>query len=103
MANNMLVSAADITIYVKGSDGQEAMCFKIKLNTQLRKMIDLFCSTRGVEKDSMVFLFDGTRITGSETPDDLEMEDGDEIDVMLHQTGGSAACIRMCGGGVRGW
>ena len=98
MANNKLVIATDITIYVKGSDGQEAMGFKIKLNTQLNKMIDLFCRNRGVEKGSMVFLFDGTRITGSETPADLEMEDGDEVDVMLHQTGGSAACIRIRAG-----
>ena len=32
--------------------------------------------------------FDGERIKDDDTPDTLEMENGDEIDVMVEQTGG---------------
>lgn len=40
---------------------------------------------------SLYFLFDGRRLRLEQTtPYELEIEDGDEIDAMLHQTGGSA-------------
>lgn len=48
-----------------------------------------------VEFNSIAFLFDGRRLRGEQTPDELEMEDGDEIDAMLHQTGGSAAAYYL--------
>ena len=35
------------------------------------------------------FIFDGERIKETDTPTSLEMENGDEIDVMVEQTGGS--------------
>ncbi len=34
------------------------------------------------------FIFDGERIRDSDTPDTLNMEEGDEIDYMVEQTGG---------------
>jgi len=34
------------------------------------------------------FLFDGERITKEQTPTQLGMENGDEIDVVIEQTGG---------------
>ena len=39
----------------------------------------------------MVFMFDGMRINPDATAQDLELEDGDVIDVFLHQVGGAAA------------
>ncbi|KAL3830859.1 hypothetical protein ACJIZ3_019661 [Penstemon smallii] len=33
---------------------------------------------------SIVFLFDGRRLQGKPTLDELKMEDGDEIDALLH-------------------
>ena len=38
--------------------------------------------------NSCRFIFDGERIKESDTPETLEMENGDEIDVMVEQTGG---------------
>ncbi|RCV28757.1 hypothetical protein SETIT_5G428500v2 [Setaria italica] len=43
---------------------------------------------RSTLHNAIAFLFDGRRLRGEQTPDELEMEDGDEIDAMLHQTGG---------------
>ena len=34
------------------------------------------------------FIFDGERIKDSDSPKTLEMENGDEIDVMVEQVGG---------------
>lgn len=37
----------------------------------------------------MRFLFDGDRIKGDATPEELGIENGDIIDAMVQQTGGS--------------
>ncbi len=73
---------------MKNQDGTE-MHFKIKRNTKLEKLMNVYCQRQSIPKTSIVFLFDGKTVSDSDTPDSLEMEDGDSIDAMLHQTGGS--------------
>ncbi|CAL5336379.1 hypothetical protein CsSME_00019206 [Camellia sinensis var. sinensis] len=80
--------SAHINLKVKGQDGNEVF-FRIKRSTQLKKLMNAYCDRQSVEMNSIAFLFDGRRLRGEQTPDELEMEDGDEIDAMLHQTGGS--------------
>ncbi|PIA36868.1 hypothetical protein AQUCO_03200083v1 [Aquilegia coerulea] len=79
-------SAAHINL----KDGNEVF-FRIKRSTQLKKLMSAYCDRQSVEFNSIAFLFDGRRLRGEQTPDELEMEDGDEIDAMLHQTGGFKA------------
>ncbi|KAE8701341.1 Small ubiquitin-related modifier 1 [Hibiscus syriacus] len=81
-------SAAHINLKVKGQDGNEVF-FRIKRSTQLKKLMNAYCDRQSVDFNSIAFLFDGRRLRGEQTPDELEMEDGDEIDAMLHQTGGT--------------
>nr|KJB10700.1 hypothetical protein B456_001G216800 [Gossypium raimondii] len=88
-------SAAHINLKVKGQayvrmDGNEVF-FRIKRSTQLKKLMNAYCDRQSVDFNSIAFLFDGRRLRGEQTPDELEMEDGDEIDAMLHQTGGTSA------------
>lgn len=71
-------------------DGNEVF-FRIKRSTQLKKLMNAYCDRQSVDLNSIAFLFDGRRLRGEQTPDELEMEEGDEIDAMLHQTGG---CFR---------
>nr|ATZ71030.1 small ubiquitin-related modifier [Litchi chinensis] len=78
---------AHINLKVKGQDGNEVF-FRIKRSTQLKKLMNAYCDRQSVELNSIAFLFDGRRLRAEQTPDELEMEDGDEIDAMLHQTGG---------------
>ncbi|KAD4178859.1 hypothetical protein E3N88_27450 [Mikania micrantha] len=78
---------AHINLKVKGQDGNEVF-FRIKRSTQLKKLMNAYCDRQSVELNSIAFLFDGRRLRGEQTPDELEMEEGDEIDAMLHQTGG---------------
>ncbi|XP_010536686.1 PREDICTED: small ubiquitin-related modifier 1-like [Tarenaya hassleriana] len=83
-------AAAHINLKVKGQDGNEVF-FRIKRSTQLKKLMNAYCDRQSVDINSIAFLFDGRRLRGEQTPDELEMEDGDEIDAMLHQTGGDMA------------
>ncbi|GJN12868.1 hypothetical protein PR202_ga31185 [Eleusine coracana subsp. coracana] len=76
-----------INLKVKSQDGNEVF-FRIKRSTQLKKLMNAYCDRQSVDMKAMVFLFDGRRLNSEQTPDQLEMEDGDEIDAMLHQTGG---------------
>jgi small ubiquitin-related modifier len=90
--------------------------FRIKRSTQLKKLMNAYCDRQSVDMNAIAFLFDGRRLRAEQTPDEvwaviflqipelkmhydrvsllsslpfqLEMEDGDEIDAMLHRTGG---------------
>ncbi|XP_008794618.1 small ubiquitin-related modifier 1-like [Phoenix dactylifera] len=84
--------AAHINLKVKGQDGNEVF-FRIKRSTQLRKLMNAYCDRQSVDFNSIAFLFDGRRLRGEQTPEELEMEDGDEIDAMLHQTGGGLLSV----------
>ncbi|CAK9226638.1 unnamed protein product [Sphagnum troendelagicum] len=78
---------AHINLKVKGQDGGEVF-FRIKSTATLKKLMHAYCDRQSVDPQSIAFLFDGRRLRAEQTPAELEMEDGDEIDAMLHQTGG---------------
>ena len=63
-------------------------CRRCKKTTALSKLMNAFCQRQGVNLNAVRFLFDGTRINSDQTPEGLEMEDGDVIDVMVEQQGG---------------
>ena len=67
--------------------GEETF-FKIKKTTKLQKVFDNYASRKGVQPSSLRFLLDGERIDADATPKMLELEDEDQIDCMLAQTGG---------------
>lgn len=77
-----------LNLKVKGQDGNSVF-FRIKKSTQLRKLMNAYCEKMSVDINSIVFLFDGHRLQADQTPQQLGMEDEDEIDAMLHQTGGA--------------
>lgn len=77
-----------INLKVKGQDGGEVF-FRIKSTATLRKLMNAYCDRQSVDPSSIAFLFDGRRLRAEQTPAELDMEDGDEIDAMLHQTGGT--------------
>nr|AAX30012.1 small ubiquitin modifier 2 [Schistosoma mansoni] len=78
-----------INLKVKGQDGSEVQ-FRIKRSTPLsKKLMNAYCDRTSVDVNSIRFLFDGRRIReATQTPDELDMEDGDEIDAHREQTGG---------------
>mmetsp|Transcript_17670 Transcript_17670/g.34224 ORF Transcript_17670/g.34224 Transcript_17670/m.34224 type:complete len:114 (+) Transcript_17670:1443-1784(+) len=62
--------------------------FKVKKTTKFEKIMEAFCKKKGVDKANTRFIFDGQRINGQQTPNDLDMEDDDTIEVMMEQVGG---------------
>jgi len=76
-----------INIKVKSQDGNE-IYFKVRRTTAFKEIMLAYCRKTGADVDSVRFLFDGTRIRPEQTPDQLDMEDEDEVDALIAQTGG---------------
>ena len=64
--------------------------FKIKKSTKMSKVFKAYAQRKGVEEQSLRFLLDGERIDSDNTPKMLELEDEDQIDCVLQQTGGAS-------------
>lgn len=50
--------------------------------------MEAYCKRQGLSAASVRFVFDGNRIDGKETAEELDMDDQDVIDVLVEQTGG---------------
>ncbi|KAL7637174.1 UNVERIFIED_CONTAM: hypothetical protein RMT77_011886 [Armadillidium vulgare] len=81
-----------INLKVVGQDGQ-IVHFKIKKHTQLKKLINAYCEKSKLVPSTVRFRFDGQPIAESDTPQSLEMEDGDTIEVFQQQTGGKTCSV----------
>ncbi|KAI1647784.1 ubiquitin family protein [Daldinia loculata] len=77
---------------IKVTDNNNEVFFKIKRSTKLEKLMTAFCERQGKVVDSVRFLFEGQRVQKSDTPDSLEMADGDTLEVHQEQVGG--VCYR---------
>ncbi|CAH2069839.1 unnamed protein product, partial [Thlaspi arvense] len=63
-------------------------------NVALRMMMEGFCSKLRIEMSILRFHFDGKRIRPDQTPNELGLEDEDEIDAFFDQYGGCSLCYR---------
>ncbi|ODQ80221.1 hypothetical protein BABINDRAFT_7687 [Babjeviella inositovora NRRL Y-12698] len=77
-------------INLKVSDGSNEIFFKIKRSTPMKRLMEAFCKRQGKSMDTLRFLIDGQRLSPDNTPDDLDLEDGDVIEAHAEQTGGCA-------------
>ncbi|KAK4197747.1 ubiquitin-related domain-containing protein [Triangularia verruculosa] len=73
---------------IKVTDNNNEVFFKIKRSTKLEKLMTAFCERQGKTLQSVRFLFEGQRVQPSDTPDTLEMQDGDTLEVHQEQVGG---------------
>ena len=77
-----------ITVKVKSQDNEE-IHFKIKRNTPMKKMMQRYCERNGLSSTHNVeFLYEGEQIYPSNTPDELGLNENDEISVVVKQIGG---------------
>lgn len=102
---------------IKVTDNNNEVFFKIKRTTALSKLMNAFCERQGKAPSSVRFLFDGARVNPSDSPDSvsnptpertctlyrffpynsaannlstqLEMADGDTLEVHQEQIGGA--------------
>ncbi|KAJ7302340.1 ubiquitin-related domain-containing protein [Mycena albidolilacea] len=68
-------------------DGNQ-ITVKVKPNTKFTKIFQAAEQRFGKEPGTFKFTYDGQRINKEDTPADLEIEDGDQIDCHLEQLGG---------------
>ena len=80
-------SSGQLNLKVIGQDGQ-VIQFKIKESTPFRKLMHAYCDRQKLVINTIRFVFDGNRINESDTPNALDMEDGDTIEVFSQQSGG---------------
>lgn len=80
---------SDTHINLKVSDGTAEIFFKIKKTTPMKRLMEAFCKRQGKSMESLRFLIDGTRVSPDNTPEDLDLEDGDVIEAHREQVGGS--------------
>ena len=78
-----------INLKVMGQDGNVVQ-FKIKKHTALKKLMSTYCERAGLDMKAIRFTFDGNRIKENDAPKDLDMEEGDTIEVFQQQSGGGA-------------
>lgn len=79
-----------INLVVKDQAGGEVH-FKVKLHTKLEKVMQAYVTKKSIELSSVKFLFDGQRVNSGATPQSLDMADGDVIDCLQEQLGGSCS------------
>ncbi|KAH6699000.1 hypothetical protein BKA61DRAFT_741190 [Leptodontidium sp. MPI-SDFR-AT-0119] len=73
---------------VRDANGHE-VSFKVKRTIVLKKLVDAFCKERGRKPDLLrFFTADGKRVTCTDAPNSLNLEDGDLIDAHEEQQGG---------------
>eukprot|EP00965_Chrysotila_dentata_P215025 6188519-Pleurochrysis_carterae.AAC.3 len=53
--------------------GGDAINLKCKMTTQLSKLMNAFCQRQGVQMNSVRFLFDGQRLTETQTPQQVRV------------------------------
>ncbi|OWT40838.1 hypothetical protein J008_01518 [Cryptococcus neoformans] len=83
-------AAADpntLNIKITNTNNEEVF-FKIKRTTKLNKLKSAYADRVGTDVASIRLLFDGHRILDHQTANDLDLEDGDAIEVQLEQVGG---------------
>ncbi|TLS26104.1 hypothetical protein PpBr36_05231 [Pyricularia pennisetigena] len=81
--------AAPEHLNIKVTDNNNEVFFKIKRSTKLEKLMNAFCDRQGKSLSQVRFLFDGQRVQPTDTPDTLEMADGDTLEVHQEQVGGA--------------
>ncbi|WWD18221.1 hypothetical protein CI109_102671 [Kwoniella shandongensis] len=81
-ANNTL------NIKIVSTNGDEVF-FKIKKTTRLNKLKTAYADRVGTDVNAIRLLFDGQRILDTQTAEELELEDGDALEVLLEQVGGN--------------
>lgn len=68
--------------------GEADICYIFHRKVPLRKLLVDYCKMENLTYSVMRFLHDGSRVPADKCAADLEMEDGDIIDVFSDQIGG---------------
>ncbi|KAK8489664.1 hypothetical protein V6N13_028027 [Hibiscus sabdariffa] len=76
-----------ISILITGQDGSK-MLFSTPRHLKLRVLFLEYCQRKQLNYRTARFLHESVRVLGRCTPAELNLEDGAELNCMLHQLGG---------------
>ncbi|KAM5585473.1 hypothetical protein ABKV19_004721 [Rosa sericea] len=74
----------NVTVNGEFTENQNIVCFRIKKGTQLKRLMTAYCDRYSLHVTCFAFLWNGRRLRYDQTPDELKMEDGEEIFAMPH-------------------
>ncbi|KAK4057390.1 SUMO protein smt3 [Microbotryomycetes sp. JL221] len=80
-----------VSLRIQGT-GFPELLIKVKKTTKLSKMMNAYCERAGKALTEIRFLFDGHKLSGSQTVADLDIDEDDDeivIDVVSEAVGGS--------------
>jgi hypothetical protein len=77
----ILGTGKDLHLKFQSSNGS-CLDYRVKYNTPLEKLFSDYAKKKGVNRNSFMFMFDGTRLESFKTPGDYNMEDGDIIEAI---------------------
>ena len=77
---------AQISVTVVNAEGAEVY-FKMKRQTPLGKLMDVYCKKQGINRTSVRFHFVGRGLLSDKTAEYYKIQDDDVIDAMVEQTG----------------
>ena len=72
------------------SQNYEDVVFKVKPTTKFEKIIEKYCERFNItNKNAILFLFDGEKLSKDSTPEDTRLEEGDVVEAVQEQVGGN--------------
>ncbi|KAL3507324.1 hypothetical protein ACH5RR_032706 [Cinchona calisaya] len=91
-----------IVIKILGPEG-DMTSYRVKRDTPFQKLFMKFCEHKQLEYRAMDFIWDGARVPVRRTPDELHMEDEEQIDAMVRCGGGGGRNVFKQAKTRRGW
>ncbi|KAL7145211.1 hypothetical protein ABFS83_07G065600 [Erythranthe nasuta] len=79
-----------VTLSIKSQDG-DGIYYRFPRGRKVQFLLLEYCKGKNLNYATVVFLYNGERIKTSKTANELGMENGDQIDAMVHQNGGGRA------------
>lgn len=65
----------------------------MRIDRPMKKIFEAHTQRQGSAPGAFRYVLDGVRIAETDTPESLELEDGDIIDCMMEQVGGGGFLI----------
>ena len=82
-------AAVPLLVTLKVVGQERAVRHTMRMTDKIQVLMDVWYHKVPETKGTGVFMYDGTRINASSTPEELEMEDGDMLDFFHHVIGGA--------------
>ncbi|KAG8369649.1 hypothetical protein BUALT_Bualt14G0035600 [Buddleja alternifolia] len=81
-----------LKLCIKSQDGDKVY-YQVRRDKKIQNLLLTYCKDKHLDYNVVAFLHYGQKIKATSTPNELGIENEDEIDAMFHQTGGAYSDI----------